>query len=200
MFFDAAKKLKSNNYELIRYLKQIRPYFNYCLNKNVLEIAPFMGTHTQLIEESGATTITLVELNDRAIEILYQNYPNHTVIQDDIFHYLQTKRNFDVVVCCGLLYHLHSPLYLLELVVNNVNPEYFYIETYLAPISFDEEPDNERGMRQIKENYKSARLRLMIPNEILITAMKNMGYEMIDESYDLPKPTGPVKLKIFKKL
>ena len=192
--------MPTNTPEWIQYKEEIHPYFDLCANKTVLEIAPFFGTHTQIIESHGAKNITLVEFNDHAISILKRTQNKHTIINDDIFNYLQTKREFDVVVCCGLLYHLHSPLYLLELIANMVDPEYLYIETYTAPdLQFNEELDNNFGMRQIKKGYKSVGLSLLLTEEVLLRSIKNLGYTLIQESGHLAKPTNPVKLLIFKR-
>ena len=186
--------------EWISYLKDSYPYFDLCSNKHVLELAPFRGSHTQLIESHGAKSITMVELNEIGLDGLQFHYSNHTIVNDDVFNYLQTKREFDVVVCCGLLYHLHSPLYLLELIANMVDPEFLYIETYTSPEPcFREEPDNDLGMRQLSSNYKSTKLSLIFPEDILLLAIKNLGYELINETEYLNKPTGAVKLWIFKR-
>lgn len=192
---------RTEKQEWIDYLKQIYPYFNHCEGHTVLEMAPFMGTHTQVIESHGAKNITLVELNHIGLAILNRTYPDHTIICDDVFNFLQTKRNFDVVVCCGLLYHLHSPLYLLELIANMVDPKYLYIETYVSDVpEFIEETDNEMGMRQLMPDYKSIGLSLLLTEDVLLTSVKNLGYEIIDQSGYLNKPNGPVKLWVFKKL
>ena len=192
--------MPTNTPEWIQYNEEIHPYFDLCANKTVLEIAPFTGTHTQIIESHGAKNITLVEFNDYAISVLNRTQNKHTIINDDIFNYLQTKREFDVVVCCGLLYHLHSPLYLLELIANMVDPEYLYIETYTAPdLRFNEELDNKYGMRQIEKGYKSVGLSLLLTEEVLLRSIKNLGYTLIQESDHLAKPTNPVKLLIFKR-
>lgn len=184
----------------IRYLKECYPHFDNCSNKNVLEIAPFRGTHTQVIESHGAKNITLVELNQEGLQGLRLYYPEHDIVENDIFDYLQIKRDFDVVVCCGLLYHLPSPLHLLELISNMVDPEFLYIETYTSPVlSFEEEPDNDLGMRQLKPNYKSTKLALKITEDVLLLAIKNLGYELAKE-IRLDKPNAPVKMWIFKKV
>ena len=189
-----------NTPEWIQYIEETHSYFDLCANKTVLEIAPNMGTHTQIIESNGAKNITLVEFNDYAISFLNRTQRKHTIVKDDIFNYLQTKREFDVVVCCGLLYHLHSPLYLLELIANMVDPEYLYIETYTAPdLIFNDELDNNYGMRQIKQGYKSVGLSLLLTEEVLLRSIKNLGYTLIQESDYLAKPTNPVKLLIFKR-
>jgi hypothetical protein len=36
---------------------------------------------------------------------------------------------YDVVVLMGVLYHLHSPLHLLEMIINKIRPEMLIIET-----------------------------------------------------------------------
>jgi hypothetical protein len=81
-----------------------------------------------------------------------------------------------------------------------IDPEYLYIETYTAPdLQVNEELDNDLGMRQIKQGYKSVGLSLLLTEEVLLRSIKNLGYMLIQESVHLAKPTGPVKLLIFKR-
>lgn len=192
---------EENQHEWDVYLKHISPYFVLCKNKTVLEIAPFNGTHTATIESHKPKSITLVELNENAANQLRITFPQHTIIHDDIFFFLEKPRKFDIVVCAGLLYHLHSPLYLLELIANRISPQYMYIETYTRNVPHtDIEDDNTKGARQLKPGWKSANISIKLPEEIITTALFNMGYKLIVRNITLPKPSGIPLFCIFKKL
>lgn len=186
-------KLYKEDFEMwSSYLDVIHPYFNLCAGKKVLEIGPFKGHHTSVIKTHSPSSITLVEPMPLFGSKLNKSHPDCELIQEDIFFYLEKARDFDVVVCCGVLYHLHSPIYLLELIANRVSPKYLYIETFpgTEEILIVEENDNELGQRIVTNNWKSANLKLNIPKNILITALDNLGYKMILENTTMIKPPG----------
>lgn len=114
--------------ELAKYYDVVRPYFQVCADSSVLEIGPFNGIVTNLYYDI-ADTIDLVEPNSQALPILQNSFPNATLVWDDIFTYLKAPQTFDVVVCLGVLYHLHSPIQLLEQLVNDVQPSYILLDT-----------------------------------------------------------------------
>lgn len=185
------------------YFQSVRPYFDLCYDKKVLELAPFIGGHTNIIKSYNPSSITLVELNEYAVDQLNFYHPDCEIKHDDVYDYLVENRDFDVVICCGLLYHLHSPIYLLELIVNNVSPKYLYVETYPTPngsCSFAYEQNNELGTKQTKKQRKSPNMKLMIGEQDIITAMNNMDYKLIKLVKGLPKPTGEPTFFIFEKL
>ena len=163
------------------YRNYLIDYFKICKDNSILEIAPFNGTHTDIIKLHSPKSITLVELNDEAITYLKYAHSDCEIIQDDIHFYLEKEHPFDVVVCCGLIYHLHSPLYLLELIVNRTDPKFIIIESYGGannPPEFRLEEDNSRGNRQILTKWKSAGYNIQFGTEIVINSMKNMGYKL----------------------
>jgi 2-polyprenyl-3-methyl-5-hydroxy-6-metoxy-1,4-benzoquinol methylase len=183
-----------------RYLISIMPYFNVCKDKTILEIGPMFGTHTNLIKHYAPKNITFVELDHNAVtSVLPTDHPDCELIVDDIFLFLEKPHNFDVVVCCGVLYHLHSPLYLLELIANRINPEYILLETFSPDKEKLNEPhaiikqehDNELGARQIVPNWKSCGVAIIMSNQIFINAMNNLGYDLIKTANHVIKPSNP---------
>jgi len=179
------------------YLDKMHPHLSICENKTVLEIGPFNGAHTQVIKSHNPKKITLVELEKNALIVLRNDFLDCEIIEDDIFNYLNNPNKFDVVVCCGVLYHLHSPLYLLELIVNKIAPQYIYIETFcLGNVLINIEDDNTPGARQLLDGWKSANISIKLPEETIITAMKNLGYRIHLRDDTLTKPNSP-KLILF---
>jgi SAM-dependent methyltransferase len=165
--------------ELINeYLNKLHPYLNICKDKKILEIGPFNGIHTQVVKSYNPQKITLVELNKPALIILKKDYIDCEIVEDDIFHYLEQPRDFDVVLCCGVLYHFHAPLYLLELIVNRVSPKFICIESYDYALQIHQEDDNTPGARQLLPGWKSSNISIKIPKETIITAMQNLGYRL----------------------
>lgn len=187
------------------YLTLLYPYFNICKDKTVLEIGPYIGMQTQVIYAHEPKSLTLVEPNRHAISTLKNHFGDKGVeiVHDDIFLYLEETHNFDVVVCCGVLYHLHAPLYLLELIVNRSSPQHVIIETYTSNALFiDTEGDNTPGARQLMNDWKSVNMSIKIPKDAIINGMNNMGYRLKEFTNSIKKPhveAAPV-LFVFEKI
>ena len=158
-------------------------YFTICKDKTVLEIGPNDGVHTKLIVNHSPKYLELIEPFAHATDNLKSIDKVSNVIVDDAFFVLTEKYPVDVVVCCGVLYHLHSPLYLLELITNNCNPDYIILDCAIDQknISFLVEEDNKCGNRQLISSWKSAGYNLVAPFTIIEQSMKNMGYELIKQ-------------------
>lgn len=184
------------------YLNSICDYFKVCKDNTVLEIAPFFGTHTNVIKYHAPKSITLVEMNEKALIGLHRRQPDCEIIESDIFSYLLEEHKFNVVVCCGLLYHLHSPLYLLELIVNRCDPQYIIIESFDVPgnLEFKDEVSNELGSLQTLPNWKTAGLKMDLGSDIIIKAMHNMGYKLIEYDNSINKVNTNPYFCVFEKL
>jgi len=156
-------------------------YFSICQNKSVIEIGPNDGVHTKLIAKHNPKYLELIEPDTKISEDLRSIAGVDNLIVDDAFFVLKDKHPADVVVCCGVLYHLHSPLYLLELITNHCNPEYIILDcaTDQKSISFLREADNIPGNRQLMSTWRSAGYNLVAPFNIINQAMTNMGYTLI---------------------
>ena len=88
---------------------------------SVLEIGPAVGYHSNLIQRQNPRKHICVEPNEKVVDTLEE-------IVDDVFccHYedfYNHDRRYDVVVCCGVLYHILSPLNLLEKITNLSRPD-----------------------------------------------------------------------------
>ena len=165
------------------YLAFMEQYFTVCKDKTVLEIGPNDGVHTKLISKQSPKYLELIEPDLDQFNILDQIENVNNIIVDDAFFVLSKKHLVDVVVCCGVLYHLHSPLYLLELITNNCDPDYIILDCAIdqKSISFLIEEDNKPGNRQLISQWKSTGYNLVAPFEIINQAMKNMGYNLIKQ-------------------
>lgn len=104
-------------------------YFHVCNGKSVLEIGPSKGTQTPCIINNNPISLTLVEADADACRELRSRHPSVNVVNQDIFEYYKEPRKVDVVVCCGVFYHLHNPFQLLELIVNQSDPEYLVLDS-----------------------------------------------------------------------
>ena len=161
------------------YLNTVKPFFEIVQGLSVLEIGPFWGHHTQIINSYEPKALTLVEPNPDAVKYLQQIY-NCEIINADAYHYLSNPQHHDLVVLCGVLYHLHSPLYLLELIANNVDPQYLITETHLSghdlTASYDYEQLNIPGNRYTG-GWRGAGYNCSLSERVMRESMSNLGYE-----------------------
>ncbi|MBY0516449.1 MAG: class I SAM-dependent methyltransferase [Bacteriovoracaceae bacterium] len=158
--------------------------FSVCKNKTVIEVGPYHGWHSKLIKENNPAKLTLVEANPNCEDILRSKFPDDTVVYADVFDFYNQNHFVDVVVCCGVLYHLHSPLHLLELIVNKSNPEYIILDSISAPgTQYFDEVDNIPGNRYTSGKWKSCGINSSLPLDITIRALNNLGYkeQLVDD-------------------
>ena len=88
---------------------------------NILELGPLEAAHTYQLEKLGAAHIVAIEANKEAFlkclivkEIAGLN--RSSFLLGDFVAYLESEtRRFDLIFCCGVLYHLENPIHLIEL-------------------------------------------------------------------------------------
>ena len=155
-----------------------KSYLTVCQNKTVLEIASSTGEISQHIVKQNPKTLTMIDPG-------FSNSPikeTGTIkfISDDVYHWLPTAPQIDVVVCFGLLYHLHSPLHLIELIVNYCDPETIILDNVVAPhpLAFNQESINISGSRQIRKGWKYCPFNMPTPFFIINQSLDHMGYRL----------------------
>lgn len=112
------------------YFNFMEDTFSLCKDKTVLELGAFEGRFSNLILKNSPTSLTVVEPNDTAPGYnteLKELVDFHACTLNDYYNY--TKKKVDVVVACGLFYHLHSPLHALELILNHSDPDIFIMDS-----------------------------------------------------------------------
>lgn len=168
------------------YLSEIKDSFSIVNNVDVLEIGALHGEHSKLIKSHNPKSLTILEPEKNFATQLAESFSDCTVHCVDAVHYLQTPRKYDVVVCCGVLYHLHSPLYLLELIKNNVDPSYVIVENFDSDDLFHEEILNIVGNRITHFEHEIG-LHLRISYATLEKSMTDLGYKLIEKKSFLDK-------------
>lgn len=159
----------------------LRDFMWCCKDRSVLEIAPFVGHQSMVIDRAGPRKYTLVEPWGPACDVLRQRYPLYSVRNQDIFDFYAEEWPVDVVVCQGLLYHLHSPLYLLELIANRSSPDYVILDNlkcdgvYIMP-----ENSNRAGNRQVADGKKFIDINLSSPHSLIMESMRQLGYQQVN--------------------
>ncbi len=102
----------------------------------ILELGPLEGAHTYQLEQLGAS-VTAVEANTEA-------YLKCLIVKEllglskaqfhygDCLEYLRAEPvKFDMIFCCGLLYHVTDPISLIELMTSRTDR--IYLWTHYQP-------------------------------------------------------------------
>lgn len=178
-----------NNESIVNILRYIDDrFFSICEDKEVLELGPAHGTMSSYINLRNPKKFTVVEPDLTCCEMLDiilsdENRTVHNLPYND--YYALYKEKYDVVLCCGLLYHLHSPIDLLEKIVNFNDPEYILItniEFSETGLSENIEPTDEVLMRYLDSGItKSIDRNLYLSQKDLVTCLGTVGYEVVDE-------------------
>jgi 2-polyprenyl-3-methyl-5-hydroxy-6-metoxy-1,4-benzoquinol methylase len=106
---------------------------------SVLELGPAVGYHTKLILRQDPKILHLVEPDEYSSNKLKKDWiPScgmelYNKTYEEFYN--QGSPIYDVVVCCGLLYHLLAPLHLLEMIVNYSKPK----KIIISNIAVDED-------------------------------------------------------------
>ena len=132
------------------------------------------------------------------------NLPNLEFVQDDVWN-ISKYGSFDVVFCCGLLYHLDRPISFLNL-MSSVTKKLLIVQTHfsteqrpekfnLSEIVINEDVEgrwytefaNDQAFEQREQskwsswdNHKS----FWIKREYLLQAIKESGFDTVMEQYD----------------
>jgi hypothetical protein len=174
-------------------------YFSICQNQKVLEIGPFNGDHSKLIAAHQPSYFECVE-GDPACKTKLESIPGIGKVTIGDIWLKQDPQPFDVVICFGVLYHHHSPLHLLELLVNLNAPNYILLDCVTAehPLAFIKESTNIAGTRQIIPGWKHCGINLKAPFFIINQSLDNMGYNLVQahklQCNYFPKSNGWVAL------
>jgi len=105
-------------------------------DKTVLEIAPLTGLHSELINSCVPKSHATV---DPQFKPTFKGTLNDYINSGEY-------QTFDVVTCMGVLYHLHSPLHMLEQIINHCKPRTLIIETFTKSYRQEIEPYGQHGM------------------------------------------------------
>jgi hypothetical protein len=187
---------------------------------NVLEIGPMEGAHTFLLQHHGAH-VTAVEANKRAFlkclitkEIV--GMPRARFLLGDCVQYLeQNEARYDLIVACGVLYHMVNPLRFLDAVAARTDTLYLwthYIDedaalagaeaTYLRA-NREERDFHGTRVTLYRMNYNNAHLLDHFSGGIynephwmtrasIIDALKALGFSGLEIAHeDRPHPSQP---------
>ena len=97
----------------------------------VLELGPLEAAHTQMLHRAGAARIDAVEANKIAylrclVAKEIWDLPRARFHLGDFVSGLETETRYDLIVACGVLYHMTDPLLLLERIAARADRVYIW--------------------------------------------------------------------------
>jgi SAM-dependent methyltransferase len=167
----------------INYLNFMSNCFSMVRNKTILEIGSGFGWHTKIMMTFDPKKIICVEPDKRfEHEEVYKKNTDmitlHSCTAND--YYARNDELVDMVVCCCVLYHLHSPVHLLEKIINMSKPKYLLIETVDGNNTvFGNEKFEEVGNAHRDANVEFPILKAMcLPANAIIECVETTNYRV----------------------
>ncbi|MDP4022958.1 DUF1698 domain-containing protein [Methylobacterium sp. NEAU 140] len=184
---------------------------------DILELGPLEGAHSYLLERLGASSVTAIEGNARAFlkclclkEVMGMKRVSYKL--GNFVPYLTSCQDFDVIIACGVLYHMTDPLLLLERIVSKSDRVMIWTHYYdqdaisaredqiqfTKPTAlngtryrgsrrfYPEAALSWRGFSGGSENYA-----VWLERDSLIQFFIDRGFETSVDFDNLPNPNGP---------
>jgi hypothetical protein len=194
--------------------------------RHVLELGPLEGGHTSMLEAAGAR-VDAIEANQRAFmrclitkEILGLTRSKFWL--GDFVKALENwEQSYDLIVACGVLYHLKNPLQLIDLVAKRTNAIYLWTHVVTEesmphgdPRRLVIAPDMENhqfhgiNVRAYRRTYARAEANVAFCGGIidehrwlhrddLLAALKVVGFKDIQTAHDEPDHIYGPAISIF---
>ena len=163
---------------MIELRNNIAPLFEYLAGLTLLELGPHDGSWITPAFADRVGKLAFIELDHTAVESLQELYPNAHIISADYHTAVQGMGQYDAVAMFSVLNHSHSPLGLLEDVVNYVRPRHIFLDSEPgAGVRIVREDVNQPGQRQTIR--PSTGLSIQLGSQIYAAALANMGYTLV---------------------
>ncbi|MGH8631244.1 MAG: class I SAM-dependent methyltransferase [Burkholderiales bacterium] len=184
--------------------------------KSVLELGPFEGGHTYMLEKMGAAEILAIEANSRAylkcliVKELLELRRARFLCGDFVEYLRQPGPNFDVCLASGVLYHMRNPAELIALLAKRCKRGLFMWTHYydaavikanrtLAVKFAENRPAEHEGFRHTLFRYKyqkalawagfcggSVPESAWMPREDILACLNHFGFTEVRISFDTP--------------
>ena len=152
--------------------------FECIQGKDVLEIATATGNFWKLYKKYNPSSVTGLDPDTRWI--LEDDVDENCIVRESFDTYLP-KKQFDVIVCFGLIYKLANPIQLLELIARS-EPSYVILEDLMdntGPYLRWRELSGINTFGNLVTNEQINSQIVLLPNkEVIEAAMRNMGYTL----------------------
>lgn len=145
---------------------------------SVLELGPHSGEWFTEDILKHTDSVTAIELDSIAVDTLKRRYPTVDVKLADYHSAVKGVGLYDNVVLFGVLTHTHSPLGLVEDIVNYVGPKRIFLEAEPGGVvRCVREGVNQPGQRQSRKN--TCGLSIQLGMKVYSDALENLGYRKI---------------------
>jgi hypothetical protein len=124
---DQSPRKKLETFEKYLAFLEQEDIFSPCANASTLEIGPLTGKISKLIQKKRPSKHVTVEPDPAFRKNLQSFTTNHSCTYQRYINAYQNE--FDVVVCMGVLYHMHSPWDMIEKIITINKPKTFILET-----------------------------------------------------------------------
>ena len=163
---------------MIELRNNLAPLFDGLEACSLLELGPHDGSWITPAFADRVGKLAFIELDSVAVQTLRELYPTARVMSADYHTAVQNIGQFDAVAMFSVLNHTHSPLGLLEDVVNYVKPRHILLDCEPgAGVRVVREGVNQPGQRQTIR--PSTQLSIQLGSQIYADALHNMGYALV---------------------
>jgi len=186
----------------------------------VLELGPLEGGHTYLLTKAGASVVAIEAQTHAYLKCLVAKeilgYSDATFLLGDFMSYMRDGADqFDLCVASGVLYHVHTPVELLELIAKRASRLFLWTHYYDETTTrndpafarkFTEHTEHEhQGFRYALHRYEylealersdfcggSAPFAQWLSRDDLFGALNHVGWQVEGINFDTPDhPHGP---------
>ena len=157
------------------YNKFLEETFSLCKDKSVLELSTFRNGHSRIIKEFASSWQGVAPDQRFAGPNMFTGTAN------DFYKTKFGNQEYDVVICLGLLYHLHSPMHLFEQIINKSKPKTIIIESVHVgdPTLEDEEFNTSGNAFCDKDITKPIPFSFTISCHIVDKVLDSVGYKYV---------------------
>jgi SAM-dependent methyltransferase len=180
-------------------------------NLSVLELGPLEGGHTYQLEKLGAKRVLAIEANVEAflkcliVKEIAELRVARFMLGDFTEYLMTTEERFDIVMCCGVLYHQADPLQLIEAIARVTSKcfvwtHYFDASHYRGPPREVRPHPRYPGVKLYATVYRDMDygrywggiqpVSAWLTRDDLLTAFKGAGFRSIEVLDDAPDHPG----------
>lgn len=182
----------------------------------VLECGPLEGGHTYMLERLGAASIRAIEASTRAflrclvVKELLRTERSEFVLGDFVSEFRTSNVRYDLVLACGVLYHLVDPAEAIALMSRRTDQIYIWTHYYDSDVirSHPKLSHHFSGVERrefdglsyslYRQNYQSRlgnpgfmggaeRFSNWLSREDLLACLSALGYSRITVHFDEPR-------------
>ena len=104
--------------------------------KSVVELGPLEGAHAWMLENAGVSAVTSIEANTLSYlrclvtKELTRLTKTQFLLGDFVDYLKEGSDGFDICIACGVLYHMRSPVEVIDLISQRADSEMIWTHYY----------------------------------------------------------------------